>query len=139
MTALDRSVTIEDLRRLALRRLPNFIGNYLEAGAGDGSGNRRDADAFRKFSLVPRGFAGSGPVDTSVDLFGHRNASMFGISALGNSGIYRYYSDEAFAEFARDTDVPFILSGGPPHRSKRLPGSRRNRTGFNSIRRGIRN
>ena len=111
MAAVDRAVTIEDLRRLALRRLPGFVGGYLEGGAGDGGGIRRNVDAFRKYQFIPRALADDTPVDTSVELFGHKYASLFGVSAVGIAGIYRRRADELLAEAARDANIPFILSG----------------------------
>ena len=111
MTAVDRAASIEGLRRLALRRLPHFVGDYLEGGAGDGGGIRRNVDAFRKYQLLPQALAEVTPVDTSVGLFGKRYASLFGISAVGIAGIYRRHADEYLAEAARDANIPFILSG----------------------------
>ncbi|MGE0565476.1 MAG: alpha-hydroxy acid oxidase [Pseudolabrys sp.] len=111
MGLIDRAVNIEDLRHLALRRLPRFVGDYLETGAGDGGGIRRNVDAFRKYRLVPRVLTGPTPVDTAVDLFGTKYASLFGISAVGIAGIYRRRADECLAEAARAANIPFILSG----------------------------
>jgi L-lactate dehydrogenase (cytochrome)/(S)-mandelate dehydrogenase len=111
MTAIDRAASIEDLRRLALRRLPRFVGDYLEGGAGDGGTIGRNVDAFRKYRLLPRALTGVRDVDTTVALFGRHYASPFGISAVGIAGIYRRHADEMLAEAARDADIPFILSG----------------------------
>ena len=111
MVAVDRAVSIEDLRRLALRRLPHFVSDYLEGGAGDGGGIRRNVDTFRKYQFVPRGLADVTPVDTGVELFGRKYASLFGISAVGIAGIYRRHADELLAQAARDANIPFILSG----------------------------
>ena len=111
MAAVDRAVSIEDLRRLAMRRLPRFVGDYLDGGAGDGGGVRRNVDAFRKYRLVPRAMVEATPLDTSVELFGRQYASLFGISAVGLAGIYRRHADEFLAEAARAANIPFILSG----------------------------
>lgn len=110
MAAVDRAVTIEDLRRLALKRLPNFVGDYLEGGAGDGGGVRNNVDAFRKYKLVPRGLNQVTPVDTSNEVFGRTYSSPFGISAVGIAGIYCRHADELLAEAAQEANVPFILS-----------------------------
>ena len=112
MSRLEDSVTIDDLRRLALRRLPAFIGDYLEQGAGDGAGVARNIAAFRNFRFIPRALVDVTDVDTRVELFGRTYASCFGISAVGMAGIYRRHADELLAEAARDADLPFILSGG---------------------------
>ena len=111
MAAVERAVTIEDLRRLALRRLPNFIGRYVEQAAGDGGGVARNIAAFRQHQLIPRGLVNVTPVDTTTELFGKKYSSLFGISAVGTGGIYRRHFDEILAEAARDANLPYILSG----------------------------
>jgi len=111
MAAVDRAVNIEDLRRLALRRLPRFVSDYLDGGAGDGGGIQCNIDAFRRYKLMPRGLEAAPPVDTSSELFGRTYASPFGISPVGIAGIYRRHADELLAEAARDANIPFVLSG----------------------------
>ena len=112
MTRIDRAVTIEDLRRLAIKRLPGFIGAYVERGAGDGGAVTRNVDAFRRYQFVPRALVDVTPVDTTVELFGRKYGSCFGISAVGMAGMYRHHADELLAAAARDANLPFILSGG---------------------------
>jgi L-lactate dehydrogenase (cytochrome)/(S)-mandelate dehydrogenase len=111
MSAVDRAPNIDALRRLALRRLPRFVGDYLEGGEGDGGTIRRNIDAFRRYRLVPRALGGVTQPDTAVELFGRTYASPFGISAIGLGGIYRRHAEEALAEAARDANIPLILSG----------------------------
>jgi (S)-mandelate dehydrogenase len=111
MAAVDRAVTIEDLRQLALRRLPGFIGRYVEQAAGDGGGIARNVGAFRNYQLIPRALVDVTPVDTTTELFGRKYASLFGVSAVGTGGIYHRHFDEILAETARDANLPYILSG----------------------------
>lgn len=111
MAAVDRAVTIEDLRQLALRRLPGFIGRYVEQAAGDGGGVVRNVGAFRNYQMIPRALVDVTPVDTTTELFGRKYASLFGISAVGTGGIYRRHFDEILAETAREANLPYILSG----------------------------
>lgn len=111
MSAVDRAVTIEDLRQLALRRLPYFISQYVEQTSGDGGGITRNIAAFRDYQLIPRALVEVTPVDTTAELFGRKYASLFGISAVGTGGIYRRHFDEILAEVAREANLPYILSG----------------------------
>jgi (S)-mandelate dehydrogenase len=111
MAAVDRAVTIEDLRQLALRRLPGFISRYVEQAAGDGGGVKRNVGAFRNYQLIPRALVDVTPVDTTTELFGRKYASLFGVSAVGTGGIYHRHFDEILAETARDVNLPYILSG----------------------------
>ena len=107
----EKAITIDDLRRMAMKRLPDFVTSYVERGAGDGGGVARNIDAFRKHRFVPRAFVDVSPVDTATELFGRSYASCFGVSAVGTSGIYRRHADEMLAEAAQEANLPFILSG----------------------------
>ena len=111
MARVDKAINIEDLRRMAMRRLPYFIRAYVETGAGDGGGVRRNIDAFRRYQFVPRSLTGVREVDTGNELFGRKYASSFGISAVGTTGIYRRHADIYLAEAAQNANIPFILSG----------------------------
>lgn len=63
-------VNIEDLRRLAKRRLPKVIWDYLEGGAEDEVTLRRNRAAFDRYHLLPRMVTGKGSRDLSITLFG---------------------------------------------------------------------
>ena len=64
--ALSRHATsagrsrIEDLRRIARRRLPNFSFEYVEGGAEDEVALRRNRDVFERIAWLPRTLAGVG-------------------------------------------------------------------------------
>ncbi len=111
MSAVDRAVNIEDLRRQALRRLPRFLGDYIERGAGDGGAARRNVEVFRGFALRPRALEDVSTVDTRAEVFGGGFAAGFGISAVGAADIFRPHADELLAEAAEEAGAPFILSG----------------------------
>ncbi|TBR29117.1 MAG: alpha-hydroxy-acid oxidizing protein [Reyranella sp.] len=107
----NQAITIDDLRQSALRRLPRFLGEYVERGAGNGGGVRRNIEAFDKYVFLPRGLMPVASVDTSRSLFGRTYALGFGISAVGGVGIFRRNGVEMLAEAAREANIPFMLSG----------------------------
>jgi (S)-mandelate dehydrogenase len=111
MSNVAKAINVEDLRRMARRRLPRFLGDYVEGGAGSGAGVRRNIDAFRRYHFIPRAFADVGRIDTSVNLFGRAYSSLFGISPVGTGGLYRRGFDAILADTAREANIPFILSG----------------------------
>ena len=55
---LRRAANIEDLRRMARRRLPNFSFEYVEGGAEDEATLRRNRDVFEKIAWLPRALVG---------------------------------------------------------------------------------
>ena len=67
-----QAVNIEDLRRLALRRLPRGVFNYIDGGAEDEVTLRANSDAFRRWNFAPRVLEDVSQVDTGVTLLGRR-------------------------------------------------------------------
>jgi (S)-mandelate dehydrogenase len=111
MPNLQSAVTIEDLRRLARKRLPDFLFGPMDAGAGEGAGCERNVQGLRERLLVPRALVDVSHRSQATAVFGREYASAFGISAVGYAGNFRRNADILLAEAARAANVPFILSG----------------------------
>ena len=108
---VDRAVNVDDLRKLAKRRLPKIAYDFIEGGLEDERGIARNEEAFGEFRLVPRYGVDVARVDQSTTLFGRKFASPIGIAPTGLGGLFRRGADLLLAEAARDADVPFIMSG----------------------------
>ena len=107
----DKAINIEDLRRLAKRRLPKIIFDFIEGGAEDELGLRHNQEGFTRHRFRPRYLVDSTKRDQSVSLFGRSYASPFGIAPTGILGLYRPGADLMLAEAAREANIPFIQSG----------------------------
>lgn len=110
--SIRRAINIADLRRMAARRVPDFIFDMIEGGVEDERCVARSEEALRRIQLWPRVLVDVSQRDQSKVLFGRRYASPFGISPTGTGPIYRRGADESLAQAAAHTDVPFILAGG---------------------------
>src|SRR5690606_37222381 len=97
---LDRAASISDLRRLARRRLPRLVFDFLEGGHGDENCLKRNRRAFAAIRLVPRYLTDVASRDQSVSLFGRRYASPFGIGPTGMAGLIRPGADHHLATAA---------------------------------------
>ncbi|WP_422000478.1 alpha-hydroxy acid oxidase [Reyranella sp.] len=104
-------VNIEDLRKLAKKRLPKIAYDFIEGGTDDEVGLVTNEQAFRKARLVPRYLVDVSVRDQSTTLFGRTYASPIGIAPTGLAGLFRRGADMMLAEAARDANVPFIMSG----------------------------
>ena len=104
------AASIGELRALAHRRLPRPVFELLDSGAGDGSGLRRNIDAFKGHRLMPRVLTEMTEPDQSTVLFGRRLSSPFGISATGMAGLFWPKADLLLAEAAAAANIPFMLS-----------------------------
>jgi (S)-mandelate dehydrogenase len=105
-----RAFTIEDLRHLARRRLPNFSFEYLEGGAEDEVSLRRNRDVFERIAWLPRTLAGVGLPDLSTDLLGESCLLPLVIAPTGFNGMLWPQGDRALARAAAEAGIPFTLS-----------------------------
>src|ERR671924_561478 len=85
----DNAINIEDLHRIARRKLPRVIFDYIEGGVEDERGLARNEAAFHKHRLLPRYLVDVSKRDQSTTVFGRTYASPFGISPTGGVGLYR--------------------------------------------------
>src|SRR6202167_6715081 len=108
---LDDVVNIEDLHKMAKRRLPKIAFDFIEGGLEDERGLETNTSAFHKHYLLPRYLVDVSARDQSRTIFGHKFNSPFGISPTGGAGLFRYQADMMLAEAARDANIPYIMSG----------------------------
>ncbi len=108
---IENAINFEDLRKLAKKRLPKVVYDFIEGGADDEDGLVRNEDAFRTRPLVPRYLVDIETRDQSAQLFGRTYSSPFGIAPTGGIGNYRRGGDMMLATAARDANIPFIMSG----------------------------
>src|SRR3954470_10327276 len=83
MAALDRLVSIEDLRQVARRRLPRAIFDFFDGGAEDEVTLRETRAAFERVRLYPRVLVNVAKIDLGVELFGRRSALPLAIAPTG--------------------------------------------------------
>lgn len=107
---IQSAINLDDLRRLARRKLPRIAFDFIEGGVDDERCLARNRAAFARHRLVPRYLRDVGRVDPSVRLFGHRYDSPVGISPTGLAGLWRPGADLMQAAAARQANVPFLLS-----------------------------
>ena len=108
---IDQAVNIEDLHRMAKRRLPKIAFDFIEGGLEDERGLERNTSAFHKHQLLPRYLVDVSKRDQSATLFGRTYASPFGISPTGGASLFRDGADLMLAGAARDANIPSIMSG----------------------------
>ncbi len=107
---LRRAHSIEDLRNMARRRVPNFCFEYVEGGAEDERTLRRNRSVFDDIAFLPRTLIDVASRDTGITLFGRSTAAPFMIGPTGFSGLLTHEGDLAMARAAAAAGIPFILS-----------------------------
>ena len=120
---LDRANNIADLRRLARRRLPRPIFDYIDGGADDEVTLRRNMSAFATLELVPDVLTDVSTLRTATTLFGQPAAWPV---MLGPTGLTRMFHDEAEHAVARAAarhGLPYSLSTLGTTRIEALAGA----------------
>jgi len=108
---VNHAINIDDLRKMAKRRLPRIIYDFIEGGVEDELGIARNEAAYDRERLVPHYLVDVSKRDQTVDLFDRRYASPFGISATGLAALFRPGADLMLAESAAQANIPFMMSG----------------------------
>lgn len=108
---IDDAINLDDLRKLAKKRLPKVIYDFIEGGVDDEEGLVKNEDAFTRRPLLPRYLVDVTSIDQTTTLFGRTFSMPFGIAPTGGIGNYRWGGDLMLAKAARDANIPFIMSG----------------------------
>lgn len=111
MARIDDAINIDDLKRMARRRLPKIMFDFIEGGVEDEVGLRTNANAFRDLRIVPRYYIDTSKREQRATLFGRSYASPFGIAPTGMAGAFRRDAELYLAQAANDADIPYLMSG----------------------------
>jgi isopentenyl diphosphate isomerase/L-lactate dehydrogenase-like FMN-dependent dehydrogenase len=107
---LSRALNIDDLRRIARRRLPRLVRDYLEGGSEDGLTLRANREVFESIRFSPRSLVDVSERSQRVTLLGKDYDAPFGIAPMGAAGLFWHEGDIALARAARNANIPFVLS-----------------------------
>ncbi|KRB83013.1 hypothetical protein ASE00_13575 [Sphingomonas sp. Root710] len=109
---MTRWATIFDLARTARGRVPRFVFDFLEGGAGDDDGVDRNFQRLHEIELVPSYLTGvhRDTVDPSTTVFGKHHAFPFGIAPTGGNALIWPGGDRLIARAAADLNVPVVNS-----------------------------
>jgi L-lactate dehydrogenase (cytochrome) len=99
--------TIEDLKKLAERRIPSLGYETVAGGAGQNLAVRRNAEALDAIELVPRVGDDRGPVASDVTLFGRHYAAPIGIAPMGLQSVFWPGAERLLAKAAQRTRIPY--------------------------------
>lgn len=103
-------ISVGDFRRSAARRLPRFVFDYLEGGAGAEHGLKRNLEAYGKFAFLPRRLVDVSRPSPAVSLWGRSFAMPLYLSPTGLNGLLRHDGDAMLARAAARAGIPFALS-----------------------------
>lgn len=83
----NRAYSIDELRRIARRRLPRVVFDFVDGGAEDETTRGRNETDFDTYAFRPTPLNGAATPDLSVEVFGRRLALPLIIGPTGLSGM----------------------------------------------------
>jgi L-lactate dehydrogenase (cytochrome) len=101
---------VADLRRIARRRLPRGVFDYIDGGAEDELSLRRNVDAFRRVEFRPRVLNDVGRVDTCTTLLGRPLPLPLVLAPTGFTRIATSGGELDVARAAARAGIPYTLS-----------------------------
>ena len=100
----------EDFRKLAKKKLPSPIFNYIDGGADDEITLRRNSEAFDNCDLVPNILNSVGEPDLSTTIFGKKIDMPIFLSPTAMQRLYHYDGDKASARAAEKFGTFYSMS-----------------------------
>ncbi len=102
--------TADDLQRLANRRLPPFLAEYVNGGSYAEHTLRRNVEDLRSIELRQRVLCDVSNVTLGTTLLGRECALPLGLGPIGISGMLARRGEVQAARAAEQAGVPFCLS-----------------------------
>lgn len=107
---LESAHNISDLRRIARRRLPAPMFQYLEGGADDEWTLRRNTSAFDDYELLPAQLRGVAEIDATTSLLGMKLDWPVFLAPTGMSRLFHHDAEPAVARAAAKFGTLYSLS-----------------------------
>ena len=104
------ALNIEDLHRIAKKRLPRVAYEFLAGGVEDDVSLGNNRAVFERIRFRPHTLVNIEGRSQKVSVYGRTFNCPFGIAPTGAAGLYGFSADIALARAAREAGIPFVLS-----------------------------
>ena len=110
MSSLDRVFNIEDLRKIARKKLPKPLFNYIDGGADDETNVRGNTHAFDSVRLVPEYLVDVAQIDTSTKVLGREISMPLFLAPTGMTRLFHHDGETAVSKAAAAAGTYYSLS-----------------------------
>ncbi|MBD3923597.1 alpha-hydroxy-acid oxidizing protein [Nocardioides cavernae] len=107
---LSRCLSVDDVERLARRRVPGAVWDYVAGGSDSELAMRRNGAAFDRIELMPTTFGQVAAPDTSATLLGRSAAAPIVLAPTGYTRLSHHTGERAAAVAAEQAGLPYTLS-----------------------------
>jgi L-lactate dehydrogenase (cytochrome) len=107
---LARAHTIADLRKIARRRTPRAVFDYVDGAAEAETSLRRARQAFEEVEFHPKVLRDVSAVDPSTTILGRPSALPFALAPTGFTRMMHHEGETACARVAARAGIPYALS-----------------------------
>lgn len=126
---ISRAQTVWDLARIAQKRVPKVVYDYVEGGALGELSYQRSRDAFDKVEFTAHTLRDVSKIDTSTEIFGHKVDMPILFSPTGYTRFMYHVGEPAVAAVAEKNNLIYSLSTmgttSPSELAEAVPGARR--------------
>ncbi len=102
--------SIEELHKIACRRIPNFALEYVVGGAEDEATLAWNREALKAIRFIPNTLVDTSSRHQRIKLFEQDSRSPLIIAPTGLNGMLHHNADVALAKAAAKNGIPFCLS-----------------------------
>ncbi len=110
MSSLDKVLNIEDLRKIARRKLPKPLFNYIDGGADDETNVRGNSHAFDSTRLVPEYLVDVAEIDTFTKVLGREISMPLFLAPTGMTRLFHHDGETAVSRAAAEAGTYYSLS-----------------------------
>jgi len=107
---LRRAQDVADLRRIARRRTPRAVFDYVDGAAEDELSLRRAREAFARVEFTPTVLQDVSAVDTSTTVLGQPARLPLVLAPTGFTRMMHHQGEAAVARAAAAAGIPYTLS-----------------------------
>ena len=107
---LAKAHSVDDLRKLAARRTPKPVFDYVDGAAESEVSARRSHEAFGRVEFHPHVLRDVASVDSSTTILGHRTRLPIVLGPTGFTRMMHTDGEAAVATAAANAGVPYALS-----------------------------
>ena len=101
---------ILDLRKMASKRMPKMLFEFVDRGSEDEVALRNNRAAFERIKLQPRTLVDVSGRNQEITLFGNLQNMPIAIAPTGAAGLLWPEGELALARAAKEAGIPFTLA-----------------------------